>query len=249
LNPTPKEASHNGIPSNPELYKRCETSGDTPLADISRKGVGCIYQQTVIDTYTKVACAKLYDRKNALVAADMLNDRVIPFFEEHDIPLLRILTDRGTEHCGNRESITSTSSTWPWRISTSARSRLEARKQTAPASDSTRRFCRSSTRLLPKKVRQTLEELQADLDLWIKKYNERQPHIGKYYFGRNLMQTFMGSTPLANGKMLGRTSQAVAQTGKSLPDQVVTTTVPMPHTRRTRRDGGRPFLDLSGTTG
>ena len=61
------------------------------------KGVGCIYQQTFIDTYTKVACAKLYDRKNALVAADMLNDRVIPFFEEHDIPLLRILTDRGTE--------------------------------------------------------------------------------------------------------------------------------------------------------
>ncbi len=45
----------------------------------------------------------LYDRKNALVAADMLNDRVLPFFEEHQIPLLRILTDRGTEFCGARE--------------------------------------------------------------------------------------------------------------------------------------------------
>ena len=43
------------------------------------KSVGRIYQQTFIDTYTKVACAKLYDRKNALVAADMLNDRVLPF--------------------------------------------------------------------------------------------------------------------------------------------------------------------------
>ena len=67
------------------------------------KGVGRIYQQTFIDTYCKVAFAKLYDRKNALVAADMLNDRVVPFFEEHDVPLLRVLTDRGTEYCGKRE--------------------------------------------------------------------------------------------------------------------------------------------------
>ena len=67
------------------------------------KGVGRIYQQTFIDTYSRVADAKLYDRKPALVAADMLNDRVVPFFEEQEIPLLRILTDRGTEYCGNRE--------------------------------------------------------------------------------------------------------------------------------------------------
>lgn len=67
------------------------------------KGVGRIYQQTVIDTYTKVAFAKLYDRKNALIAADMLNDRVIPFFDANEIPVLRVLTDRGSEYCGNRE--------------------------------------------------------------------------------------------------------------------------------------------------
>jgi transposase InsO family protein len=67
------------------------------------KGVGRIYQQTFLDTYTKVAFAKLYDRKTPLAAADLLNDRVVPFFEEHEIPLLRVLTDRGTEYCGNRE--------------------------------------------------------------------------------------------------------------------------------------------------
>jgi hypothetical protein len=49
------------------------------------KGVGRIYQQTFIDTYAKVALVKLYDRKNALVAADMLNDKVLPFFEAHDV--------------------------------------------------------------------------------------------------------------------------------------------------------------------
>ena len=67
------------------------------------KGVGRIYQQTVIDTYSKVVLAKLYDRKTPLTGADLLNDRVLAFFEEHKIDLLRLLTDQGTEYCGNPE--------------------------------------------------------------------------------------------------------------------------------------------------
>src|SRR5262249_9699669 len=67
------------------------------------KGVGRVYQQTFIDTYTKVACAKLYDRKTPITAADLLNDRVIPLFDGHDVKLLRLLTDRGSEYCGNPE--------------------------------------------------------------------------------------------------------------------------------------------------
>jgi hypothetical protein len=41
--------------------------------------VGRVYQQTVIDTYAKVAFAKLYDRKTPITAAEILNDRVVPF--------------------------------------------------------------------------------------------------------------------------------------------------------------------------
>jgi len=67
------------------------------------KGVGRIYQQTFVDTYSKVAFAKLYDRKTPLTAADLLNDRVIPFFDEQGVKLQRVLTDRGTEYCGNPE--------------------------------------------------------------------------------------------------------------------------------------------------
>jgi transposase InsO family protein len=67
------------------------------------KGVGRIYQQTFVDTYTKVAFAKLYDRKTPLTAADLLNDRVLPFFDQHEVKLSRVLTDRGTEYCGNPE--------------------------------------------------------------------------------------------------------------------------------------------------
>ena len=67
------------------------------------KGVGRIYQQTFIDTYSKVAFAKLYDRKTPLTAADLLNDRVVPFYDQHEVKLCRVLTDRGTEYCGNPE--------------------------------------------------------------------------------------------------------------------------------------------------
>src|SRR6516165_3878634 len=57
-------------------------------------------RHTVIDTSSKIGFAKLYTRKTPLTAADILNDRVIPFFDEHEIRIDRILTDRGTEYCG-----------------------------------------------------------------------------------------------------------------------------------------------------
>jgi transposase InsO family protein len=66
--------------------------------------VGRIYQQTFVDTYAKVAHAKLYTDKTPMTAADLLNDRVLPFFEEHGITIERMLTDRGTEFCGRHDS-------------------------------------------------------------------------------------------------------------------------------------------------
>ena len=68
------------------------------------KGVGRIYQQTYVDTYSSVAHAKLYATKTPITAADTLNDKVLPFMEEHELPVLRILTDRGTEYCGRAET-------------------------------------------------------------------------------------------------------------------------------------------------
>jgi hypothetical protein len=68
------------------------------------KGVGRSYQQTFVDTYSKVAFAKLYDRKTPLTAADLLNDQVVPFFAAPEVPLNRILTDRGTEDWGSPDT-------------------------------------------------------------------------------------------------------------------------------------------------
>jgi hypothetical protein len=67
------------------------------------KGVGCIYQQTFIDTYSRIAFAKLYTEKTAITAAHLLNEAVLPWFTAQKLPLLRVLTDLGTEYCGKVE--------------------------------------------------------------------------------------------------------------------------------------------------
>ena len=166
------------------------------------KGVGRIYQQTFIDTYSKVAIAKLYDRKNALVAADILNDRVLPFFEEHGISLLRVITDRGSEYCGNMEHH---EYELYLAIENIDHSKTKARR---PQSNGIcerfhgtilNEFYRVAFR---KKLYNSLEELQADLDQWLMGYNEHRTHTGKYCFGKTPMQTFKDSIPLAKKKML-----------------------------------------------
>jgi len=168
------------------------------------KGVGRIYQQTFIDTYSKVAVAKVYDRKNALVAADALNDRVIPFFEQQDVPLLRILTDRGTEFCGAREN-------HEYQLYLALEdidhSRTKARQpQTNGICERFHKTIQDEFYAIAfrKKIYNTLEELQTDLDKWIYHYNEERPHSGKYCFGKTPMQTFRDSIHLAKEKQLDK---------------------------------------------
>ena len=172
------------------------------------KSIGRIYQQTFIDTYSKVAAAKLYDRKNALVAAEMLNDRVVPFFDQHDVPLLRVLTDRGTEYCGNRE-------THEYQLYLAIEDIDHTR--TKAKSPQTNGICERFHRTIQeefystafrKKLYRTLEQLQTDLDAWLREYNEERSHSGKYCYGKTPMQTFLDSKRLAQEKRLDRTHPA-----------------------------------------
>ncbi len=50
-----------------------------------------------------MAFAKLYTTKTPTTAADILNDKVLPYFEQYELPMLRILTDIDTEYCGKVE--------------------------------------------------------------------------------------------------------------------------------------------------
>ena len=174
------------------------------------KGVGRIYQQTFVDTYTRVAFAKLYDRKNALVAADILNDRVLPFFEEQGIPLLRILTDRGTEYCGNREH-----HEYQLYMAIEDIDHTKTKARSPQTNGICERFHKTILQefyqiAFRKKIYQTIEELQADLDEWIAHYNQERPHSGRYCYGKTPTQTFHESKHMAKEKMLDLTMQAAS---------------------------------------
>jgi transposase InsO family protein len=184
------------------------------------KGVGRIYQQTYIDTYCKVALVKLYDRKHAITAADMLNDRVIPWYEEQGIPLLRILTDRGSEYCGNREH-------HEYELYLDLEDIEHTRTKTK--SPQTNGICERFHQTIQnefyatafrRKVYASLEELQSDVDAWIDTYNHERTHSGKHCFGKTPMQTLQDSKPLALAKQLDRTvptANAVAELSTAAP--------------------------------
>ena len=169
------------------------------------KGVGRIYQQTFIDSYCKVVQVKLYDRKHAITAADMLNDRVLPFYEEQGIALLRILTDRGAEYCGNREH-------HAYALYLDVENIEHSRTKTK--SPQTNGICERFHQTIQnefyanafrRKVYRSLEQLQEDVDAWIASYNQERTHSGKHCYGKTPWQTLQESKYLALAKQLDRT--------------------------------------------
>jgi transposase InsO family protein len=166
------------------------------------KGVGRVYQQTFIDTYSKVAFAKLYTDKTPVTAADLLNDRVLPFFADHGIPVSRILTDRGTEYCGAADR-------HPYELYLAIEDIDHTRTRTKRPQ--TNGICERFHKTLlnefyrvtfRKKFYQAVEALQTDLDAFLAAYNRERPHQGRWCYGKTPMQTFLDSLVLAKEKQL-----------------------------------------------
>lgn len=154
------------------------------------KGVGRIYQQTFVDTYAKVAFAKLYTTKTPIAAADLLNDRVLPFYQEHQVPLLRVLTDRGTEYCGKIEQ-----HDYQLYLAVNDIDHTRTKAQSPQTNGICERFHRTILNefyqvAFRKKIYTTLEAMQEDLDAWIDSYNHERTHQGKMCCGRTPMATF-----------------------------------------------------------
>jgi transposase InsO family protein len=166
------------------------------------KGVGRIYQQTFVDTYSKVTFAKLYDRKTPITAADLLNDRVLPFFEEEGVELLRVLTDRGTEYCGNPER-----HEYELYLAVEDIDHSRTKTKSPQTNGIVERFHKTALNefyrvAFRKKLYRSIDELQTDLDAWLAEFNRQRPHQGRWCFGKTPMQTFLDAKPIAQEKMI-----------------------------------------------
>lgn len=166
------------------------------------KGVGRIYQQTFVDTYSKVAFAKLYTTKTPITAADLLNDRVLPFFEDHGLPILRILTDRGTEFCGVVER-----HDYELYLAVNDIEHSKTKAQSPQTNGICERFHKTILQefyqvTFRKKLYTGLEMLQTDLDAWLHYYNNERTHQGKMCCGRTPIVTLEDSKAIWKEKMV-----------------------------------------------
>lgn len=153
------------------------------------KGVGRVYQQTYVDTYAKVAFAKLYTTKTPITAADLLNDKVLPFFEQHQLPVLRVLTDRGTEYCGKAEH-----HDYQLYLAINDITHTKTKARSPQTNGICERFHRTILQefyqvSLRKKIYRDMQSLQKDLDEWLDYYNNERTHQGKMCCGRTPIET------------------------------------------------------------
>lgn len=155
------------------------------------KGVGRIYQQTFVDTYSKIAFCKLYTTKTPITAADLLNDKVLPFFEKSALPMLRILTDRGTEYCGKVEQ-----HDYQLYLAINDIDHTKTKAMSPQTNGICERFHKTILQefyqvTFRKKLYSSLEQLQKDLDEWMEYYNNERTHQGKMCCGRTPMETLL----------------------------------------------------------
>ncbi|EGJ05372.1 LOW QUALITY PROTEIN: integrase core domain protein, partial [Escherichia coli D9] len=155
------------------------------------KGAGRIYQQTFVDTYSKVAHCKLYVTKTPITAADLLNDRVLPFYASQGLPILRILTDRGTEYCGKVEQ-----HDYQLYLAINDIEHTKTKAMSPQTNGICERFHKTILNefyqvTFRKKLYGDLDTLQSDLDEWLAHYNNERTHQGKMCNGRTPMETLL----------------------------------------------------------
>ena len=127
---------------------------------------------------------------------------MLPFFDQHEIPLSRVLTDRGTEYCGAPER-----HEYELYLAVENIDHTRTKTRHPQTNGICERFHKTMLNAFyrvafRKKIYRTLEELQADLDVWLQEYNEQRSHQGRWCYGKTPMQTFLDSVPLAKEKML-----------------------------------------------
>ena len=136
------------------------------------------------------------------MAAEILNDRVVPMYEEMGIRLQRILTDRGTEYCGRKDE-----HAFQLFLALEDIDHTRTKAKSPQTNGICERFHRTIQEefyaiVFRKKIYHSLEELQKDLDDWIDWYNKERTHSGKFCFGKTPWQTLEDSKQLALEKQV-----------------------------------------------
>lgn len=187
---------------SPEFRERhIETkhTGDLVAVDTfmvgALKGVGRIYLQTVVDCHSRYAWGRLYTNKMPVTAVHVLNEDVLPFFEEHNAVITTILSDNGREFCGRPDQ-------HPYELFLQLES-IEHRTTKVRRPQSNGFVERLHRTLLDEHFRimgrtkwyESIEEMQKDLEAYLHHYNHDRTHQGRNMKGRVPYKAFIDGLP------------------------------------------------------
>lgn len=145
--------------------------------------------QTVVDTYGSFAFGYLHAGKLPDHAALILHNDVLPFYQKHGLKIEAILTDNGREYCGRL-----THHHYEIYLELNGIEHRKTRIATPKTNGFAERFNRTAKEeffdiALRQKLYTSEEELQKDLDEWLKHYNYERPHQGYRNMGRRPIET------------------------------------------------------------
>jgi transposase InsO family protein len=159
------------------------------------KGVGRVYMQSVIDCHSRYAWGRLYTSKLPLTAVHVLNNDVLPTFEEQGARIVTVLSDNGREFCGRMDR-------HPYELFLQLEE-IDHRTTQVRRPQSNGYVERLHRTLLDEHFRikgrekwyESIEEMQADLDAFLVLYNTKRPHQGRNMNGRTPYQAFLDGIP------------------------------------------------------
>lgn len=153
------------------------------------KGVGKVYMQSAVDCYGSLGFAKLSVSKKPLHSVALLHERVLPFYDRYGLRIGSLLTDNGREYCGRLDSHL-------YEIYLGVQGIRHRKTKTASpwTNGFVERFHRTVkeeffSKVFREKWYESVGELQKDLDIFIRKYNEERSHQGYRTKGRTPLQT------------------------------------------------------------
>ena len=181
-------------PEFKERHIKVDYTGDLVAVDTffvgTLKGVGRVYLQAALDCYSRYVWGRLYPNKLPVTAVQVLNNEVLPFFDSHGAFIKTILSDNGREYCGRPDK-------HPYELFLQLEG-IEHRntKVRRPQSNGfIERFHRTILdehfRIMGRtKFYESIEEMQKDLDEYLKTYNQKRAHQGLNMNGRIPEQVF-----------------------------------------------------------
>lgn len=154
-------------------------------------GLGKVYIQAVVDTYSNYAFGFINSSKTPDSAVALLYNDVLPFFKERRFEIKAIITNNSREYCGRDNHH------YELFLMLNDIEHRHTRVRQFQANGFVKRFGRIAiaeffAKRINERTNVTLEGLQTDFDVWLSDYNTKRPHRGFPNMGKTPLELMKG---------------------------------------------------------